>query len=848
MEQGEEGHRLDNGQTGRNGLNGYRVLDLTDEKGHLCGKMLADLGADVIKIEPPGGNPDRYTGPFYKDKPNPEANLQWWAFNTSKRGITLDLSDGDGRSALLHLVSASDILLESFVPGHMAGLGLGYEELSKVNSGIIMVSISSFGQDGPYASYRATDIVCQAMGGITYLTGDPDRSPVRMSISQSFLNASNDAATGALMALWHREKTGRGQWVDVSAQECVAWQGFSNQAFWYMRQVNPTREIQAHNLLTVGRPTIPDIYRCRDGYVLFTPERGRNGRRTRKLVDWMEEENLCPSVVSESDWEGTVPPPSGLTDEEREQLLLEMVKTAFDIRECFEAFFLTKRKEELFEQAVERGFLLAPLNDIGEVAKLEQFRARGFWQEVEHPEIDQTLTYPGAPFRTDSMQYRIRRRAPRIGEHNDDILTGELTSTYRQEAAHSMIDLEKDDAKEIFQGLKVLDFTWITVGPRAVRYFADHGATVVKVEAPERPDGGRGIPPLKDMMPHPDHSAWFCIYNVNKHAVTIDLTVPDGLELVKRLVVWADVLIESFSPGVMKRFGLDYASIGELNPGLIYASTSMFGQSGPYRQYAGFGHHAAAITGYDLITGWPDRAPSGVFWAYSDHVAPQMLVSAITTALLEKHRTGLGQYIDQSQNESALLLLGTPLLDYAANGRIAERMGSRSPNASPHGVFPCLGEDRWCAIAVVNDEEWITFCRTMGQPELAERPEFATLTDRKANEDKLEELVGRWTAEHDPFEVMNLLQAAGIAAGVVETAGDMHNDPQLRHRQHFLEFEHPVMGKVCVDALPPRFSRTPARQYLPPPCLGEHNAYVCTELLKIPDEAFVDLMEKGVFG
>jgi len=836
---------LENGQTGRSGLNGYRVLDLTDEKGHLCGKMLADLGADVIKIEPPGGSPDRYKGPFYEDKPNPEANLQWWAFNTSKRGITLDLTDEDGRGAFLRLAAGADIVIESFVPGHMAELGLDYEELGKVNPGIIMVSISGFGQDGPYALYRATDIVCQAMAGITHLTGDPDRAPVRIGVSQSFLNASNDAVAGALMALWHREKTGLGQWVDVSAQECVAWQGFSNQAFWFMRQVNPTREGQAHNLLTVGLPTVPDIYRCRDGYVLLTPEKGRNGRRTRKLVEWMEEEDACPAVVSEFDWEETVPPPENLTEEEREQRMQEMARAALEIREHFEVFFLTRDKQELFQQAAQRGFMLAPLNDIGEVAEFEQFRARGFWQEVEHPEIGKTLMYPGAPFRSQDVPYRIRRRAPLIGEHNDDVLSGKPAPTDHREAAQ---DLADTGSTEVFQGLKVLDFTWITVGPRTVRYFADHGATIVKVEAPERPDGGRGIPPFKDMTPHQDHSAWFCIYNANKHAITIDLTKPEGVELVKKLAVWADVLIESFRPGVMKRFGLDYESIRKLNPGLIYASTSMFGQSGPYHQYAGFGHHAAAITGHDLITGWPDRAPCGVFWAYSDHVAPQMLVSAITTALLAKRRTGQGQYIDQAQNESALLLLGTPLLDYAANSRIPERMGGRSSNASPHGAFPCLGEDRWCAIAVQTDAEWQSLCRLMGQTELAESPKFTTLADRKANEDELEDIVGHWTAALDPFELMKLLQDAGIAAGVVATAEDLHNDPQLRHRRHFLEFEHPVMGKVSVDALPFRFSRTPARQYLPPPCLGEHNAYICTEMLNMPDEEFVELIEKDVFG
>ena len=830
-------------QIEQSGLGGYRALDLTDEKGFLCGKLLADLGADVIKVEPPGGEPGRNIGPFYKDERHPEKSLLWWAYNTSKRGITLDLGSEDGREAFLRLVEVSDFVIESFRPGQMAELGLSYEELARVNPGIIMVSISSFGQDGPYARYKATDIVCQAMAGVLNLTGDPDRKPLRISVPQSYLNAGNEAATGALIALWHRERTGLGQWVDISAQECVAWQGFSNQTFWYMRQENPTRENQAHNMLSVGRPTVPDIYCCRDGFVLFTAERGRNGRRTRTLVEWMQEEDSCPPAVSEYDWEETITPPEDMTEEEREQRILEMVQTGFEMRKHFETFFLTKDKQELFQQAVSRGFLLAPLQSIKEVAELAQFRARGFWQEVTHPEIGETLAYPGAPFRSTSAPYRIRRRAPLIGEHNDEVLSGQLRPASSRPAAP-----ESPDTGEAFHGLKVLDFTWITVGPRTTRYFADHGAIVVKVEAPERPDGGRGIPPLKDMMPHPDHSAWFCLYNANKYAMTIDLARPEGIDLAKKLAIWADVLIESFRPGVMERFGLDYESIRKINPGLVYASTSMFGQSGPYRNYAGFGHHAAAITGFDLISGWPDRAPSGAFWAYSDHVAPQMLVSAVVTALLEKRRTGQGQYIDQSQNESALHLLGTPLLDYAANGRVAVCNGGRDPYAAPHGAFRCRGEDRWCAIAVETDEEWRSFCRVMGRPELAMDPRFTTLEERKANEDELEALVDGWTSQFEPTVLMTRLQEAGIAAGIVETAEDMHNDPQLRYRRHFLTFEHPVMGTVFVDALPPKFSRTPARKYLPPPCLSEHNAYVCNEILGISDEEFVHLLEEGVFG
>jgi len=401
---------------------------------------------------------------------------------------------------------------------------------------------------------------------------------------------------------------------------------------------------------------------------------------------------------------------------------------------------------------------------------------------------------------------------------------------------------------EVFKGLKIVEFAWQIVGPRCVRYFADHGATVVKVEGPERFDTARATAPYKDEIVGTDRSGWFSLYNVNKYGMTLDLNKVEGVALAKRLIRWADILVVSFTPGVMKRRGLDYDSVKELNPGLIYVSTCMLGQTGPYSHYAGYGYHAAAIAGFDNITGWPDRVPSGVFHAYTDNLAPQFLVTAIITALLQRRKTGKGQYIDQSQNESAVQFLAPAFLDYAVNGRVATRNGNREPYAVPHNAYRCAGEDRWCVIAVYTDEEWQAFCRVIGQPKLIEDKRFATLTHRKENEVELDQLVEKWTNKLPAETVMSRLQQAGVAAGVVETAEDMHYDPQFKHRNHFLTFDHPVMGPHAVDALPPKLSKTPARQYRPPPCLGEHNAHVCTDILGMSDEEFVALMAEGVFG
>lgn len=353
---------------------------MTDEKGFLCGKILADLGVDVIKVEKPGGDPSRNLGPFYHDEPDPEKSLLWWAFNTSKRGITLKLTTTDGRQAFLDLVKKSDFVIESFTPGHMAKLGLSYEELSKVNPRIILVSISGFGQDGPYAQYRAPDIVCMAMSGYMNLVGDADRPPLRITIPQAYLHAANDAATSSLIALWHRERTGEGQWVDVSAQECMAWQTFNNYVYWDFQGINRSRG-GPFGSLPSGR-IMQSVFPCKDGYVLLTAARGRDGRRTRRLVEWMEEEGMATDLLREVDWE-TNPSVTDLSEEELEQL----IEKAQERTRSFEPFILSKTKKELFEQAVTRGFLLGPINSIQDVFRDIHFQARGFWQTVDHPEV-----------------------------------------------------------------------------------------------------------------------------------------------------------------------------------------------------------------------------------------------------------------------------------------------------------------------------------------------------------------------------------------------------------------------------------------------------------------------------
>jgi len=400
-------------------LTGVRALDLTDEKGHLCGKILADLGADVVKVEPPGGDPSRNIGPFYKDIPHPENSLFWWWTNLNKRAITLSLEAIDGKEIFRKLVHSVDLVIESFEPGYMDDLELGYQELEKINPGIIMTSITPFGQSGPYAHYKSTDLVGVSMGGMVRFIGELDRPPNRISAPQFHFLGGINGAVGSMVAYYHRELTGEGQYVDVSCQEAVAATTMIPVINW---------DIYKFNLRGIGPGTVQArpaplgplfsqiVYPCKDGHVLFFLGGGSQlgmVRSSTAMVQLANEEGMALELKDE-DWSkvdyGTI---------EQEEINRKQ-KAVGD-------YLLTKTKAELLRAAVERQILLIPVNTVKDLVESPQFEARDFWVEVEHPELGERFLYPGFPIKwTGFPPYQPQRRAPLIGEHNEEIYIGEL--------------------------------------------------------------------------------------------------------------------------------------------------------------------------------------------------------------------------------------------------------------------------------------------------------------------------------------------------------------------------------------------------------------------------------------
>ncbi len=771
----------------------YRVLDLTTERGHFAGRLLADLGADVIKIEPPGGDPARRRGPFVDDIPGPERSLRWLAWNTNKRSVAIDLAAPAGRNQFLQLAASADIVLESFAPGHLDDLGLGYDALSNANPRLILVSISPFGQTGPYRDYQATDIVFWAMSGNMSITGEASGPPAHVSDDhQSFLHAGGDAAIGALIALTHRRQTGRGQHVDLSIQEATSRGLYQITGSWDMTGRNLPREERPN----VGGAELPWTWRCRDGYVIWLCAVGPGAnQRLSGLFDWLDEIGEGHDLKS-VDWENL--PLDQMTAEDWESL-----------GRIFADLFINRTKHELYEAATRHGFLLYPSANSADTLANEQLRSRDFWRDIDHPQLDRSIRFPGPIAAGDRQVPPETRPAPTIGQHNKEV----LVNLGNKPAPTNGVGSPPSNAKPL-AGIKVADFGWFMVGPQTIKPFSDFGADVIRVESTARLDALRLVGPFQDDVPDPERSGEFAQVRTGARALNVDLSTEAGMTIARRLVQWADIVFDNFSAGAMKRMGLGHEALRELNPDLIVLSSSGQGQTGPHRHGKGGGGHYAALAGFNELTGWPDGEP-GYLSAYTDFIAPRFNIPLLLAALDHRRRTGEGRYFDVSQFEAGVHWLTPSILDYTVNNRVANRNRNRQPDAAPHGAFRCQPDhnaDRWCAIAVTTDDQWKSLCQAIEAPTLADDPRFATLENRKSNEDELDQIVEQWTRKRDPYKVMHHLQTHGVPAGVVQTGEEiLERDPQLQHRNFYQRLEHPALGTYRAPQASFRLSDAPCQ-------------------------------------
>ena len=403
---------------------------------------------------------------------------------------------------------------------------------------------------------------------------------------------------------------------------------------------------------------------------------------------------------------------------------------------------------------------------------------------------------------------------------------------------------------DLFAGNTILELGGGAAGPVATRYFADHGATVIRIESRRRPDFLRVLRLTPDTPGGLDGGEQFAVLNAGKLSVALDLSTPDGVAVARRLALWADVVAENFAPGAMAKWGLDYASLVRDRPDLVMVSTCLNGQTGPQRSYPGFGGQGSALSGFNHLTGWPDREPVGPFGTITDSLSPRFAALLLATALWHRERTGEGQYVDLSQVEAGVVCLTENLLTWTAAGETLARVGNRSRHAAPHGVFRCRdagGRERWLALAVHDDADWARLVDVLERPAWASAPPLATAAGRLADVEQIEAALAAWTAGHDAATLATRLQAAGLDAAVVADLGDLHDDPQLAHRNAFSMVHHPVLGAHTAESHAIRFSAMAPRVERPAPRLGEHTRQVLCGLLGMPPEEFARLRDAGIF-
>jgi crotonobetainyl-CoA:carnitine CoA-transferase CaiB-like acyl-CoA transferase len=791
-------------------LTGLRVLDCTGRKGGYCGLLLANLGAEVVLIEPPGGDLMRRQGPFKNDVPDEDGSLSFAAYHTNKRGIILDLEAEADRDIVGGLARNADVLIEDKPVGYLDRIGLGFGALSALNPGLVMTSISGFGQTGPYREFKTSSIVAFAMGGLMNLCGHPGRAPLMGPCDVAYHLGSVHAAFGTLVALFNRRGTGRGDHVDMSLQDVLVADPFLR----IITRYSVTGEVPertGHSQTT----TVAETYKCRDGYARIFVNQPDHWRR---FVDWLGN-------------------PQELVDPQLENVPRRMPLRPL-IDRLVEARTADYDTSTFFEEFQSKRLAASPINSASAFLADKQTQHRGYLVDIVESPLG-AHKFPGDPYRFSETPWSIEHGAPRVGEHQQEVaqLVAEPSAWLREGADHRAASAP---AKAPFEGIRVISFPTGIVGPALANMLAEHGAEVITIEAGRAlrsPQRGQHWQVASDLES-----------NHSKKRVALNMKNPEGVVLAKKLIGKSDVVSENFSARVMANWGLDYQRMKEIRDDIIMVSLQAFGQTGPRRDFVSFGPILMSFCGMAYLWRDPEieRPGAGCQTAFPDFIAPSYGAVAILAALNCRACTGKGQYIDISQAETAAAMLGPAYLEYLINGREPEPQGNFTLYAAPHGAYRCKGDDRWCAISIETQEEWTRFCDIAGHKQWASDSRFADLAARVANRGVLDSLVESWTLRHTPHQVMIILQREGIGAGVVQTAEDLYRDPHLRERGFAREVFHPQVGWLTRAGASLRLTNNRFTPSGAAHQAGDDNETVFGELLGLSKAQIADLTEREV--
>jgi crotonobetainyl-CoA:carnitine CoA-transferase CaiB-like acyl-CoA transferase len=840
-----------------------RVLEVGDERIDYCGFALAGLGAQVVKVEPPGGSPSRLIGPFYEDVEDPERSLYFWAHDRGKRSIVLDPADDADRQTFAELVEWADVVLSTDGAHGVEAYGARCSELVARTPRLIGAHLSDFGEDGPWAHHRASDLVHLALGGVAMNCGyDPDPSgrydlpPIAPQAFHSSYIAGEQLAFTVIAALSHRATTGRGQYLSCAIHEAVAKNTEADLMSWILLRTPFQRQTCRHSAENISPHQT--IVSTKDGRSIMTLT--RDPKTLRPFMDRYE----LGAAIYEDNVEGDagtrvlpgMEAGSGRSMEAIQQLLRRWL---FD--------------DVPWGDAQNAGLMWVPLRKPEENADDEHWLARGSFGDIHHPEHDRSFRYPVSKWVASRSNWVALRRAPLVDEDRASVLAsiGERSEPLISAVPARTADrLSRHGKPFALSNVRILDFSWYLATAGATRFLAGLGADVIKVEWKAKLDPRRGGAPVggreaRDAATGPVPSLWppdlggeyggqYNNKNPGKRGISLNVADPRGLEIAKRLVAECDVVAEGFSPGVMEKWGLGYDVLSEINPQVIYAKQSGMGSIGKWQRFRSVGPIAASLSGLSEMSGIPEPAPpAGWGYSYLDWFGAYSFALAILTGVYHRDRTGEGQWIDASQVEVGTFLSSVPVLDHSANGRSWRRTGNHSPYAlaSPEGIYRCQGDDRWVAITCRNDDEWVALAKAAGHAEWATDDRFTSRDGRIRHRDELDALVTSWTTTQDRYAVMELLQGVGVPAGVAQDAQDrVELDPQLEHLSWLTELDASGLGRWPVAEGSVKMSETPPHIGGPidraAALYGEHNDEVYAELLGLSAAEVEELRADGV--
>ncbi len=799
-------------------LSGLRVVECGEGIAAAFGaKLMADLGADVVKVEPPAGDILRQRGPFAPgEKPDREKSGLFLYLNANKRGVTLDLTAPDSIPAFDRLLSNSDILIHNVHPSDRSRRNLDSATLSKKFPSLIIAGISPFGDSGPYRDWKGHPLNVENAGGMAFLAPGaseyPEMPPLRAFGDQADYQGGMHACFAALAMYLKRLGGGAPSSIDISQQECIAAMLEMN----LMHFTYAGRETSRLGKRVLGPWLLAE---CQDGHVFVTCAEEPQWQRMVELMgdpEWTHEELFKDRIAR------------GANSDALNLFMREWASSW--------------KKEELFHAGQAKRIPFAKVNTMKDICADAQLNHRNYFGEVHYPGLGK-VRIPGAPSRYGVNQSPTRAAAPRLGQHNDEALRTDAS------AASEPARPSSNAAKLPLAGVRVLDFTWAWAGPFATLQMAHMGADVIRVESEKRVCITRAIPPFADDVMGPNRAGYFNQYNQGKRSVTLNLADPAGLQVAYDLVPQCDVVIENFAGGVANKMGLGYEKLRQLRPDIVMISMSGYGQDGPYRGYLGYGPPAAALSGFFFTTGYYGMQPMELGTSYMDPNAGVFGAIAVMNALIHRKKTGQGQFIDQSQLETAVQLIAEGLLQYQITGEEPERVGNHHPIMAPHNTYKALGDDdKWISIAVGDETEWRALCDTMGKPQLAADPRFSSSSARKQHEGELDSIISEWTRTRDRWEVTNALQRAGVAAFPSMSNKDLATNEHLLERGYLMRLEHPEVGQRTHAGIPWTLGGQPSRVASPAPVRGADTDMVLSKLLGYSKEKIEQLRKAGALS